>query len=244
MSNITGITSIKDYEYSEPGRFKLFQTNINLVEITLPASFNDLNDLFDSCLKLKKVLFQGPITVNMANGIFRGCSALEEISDSFGSNYYLQNNAIYTNSNGKISLLEYYAKASEENPVFVDGVSIIGADAFNSCSIKSVTIPDTVTLFNGSSNFNNCTKLETVVLPANTSFTTIPMNAFSNCSALTTITIPSSVRTISSYAFSSCSSITTVNYVGTEQDRNTNLNIDSSGNTSLTSNSVAWIYQS
>jgi PKD repeat protein len=60
----------------------------------------------------------------------------------------------------------------------------------------------------GASAFSDCSALTTASIPD--SVTTIGDYAFIRCSGLTTVTIPDSVTTIGKYAFSSCSALTTV----------------------------------
>jgi uncharacterized protein YjdB len=56
--------------------------------------------------------------------------------------------------------------------------------------------------------FSNCSGLTSVTIP--NSVTTIGGNAFYNCSGLTSVTIPNSVTSIGSSAFSNCSGLTSV----------------------------------
>ncbi|MBQ7712345.1 MAG: leucine-rich repeat protein, partial [Clostridia bacterium] len=45
--------------------------------------------------------------------------------------------------------------------------------------------------------------------------TSIGVSAFSGCTGLTTVTIPSTVTSIGSYAFRNCTGLTTINFQGT-----------------------------
>ena len=133
-------------------------------------------------------------------------------------------------------------------------VTSIGSSAFESCSgLTSVTIPNSVTsignyAFSGTamsnnaangvfyvdrwicgykgnmptgnlvladdsrgiagSAFSNCTGLTSVTIP--NSVTNIGSQAFYNCSSLTSVTIPNSVTNIGSQAFYNCSGLTSV----------------------------------
>ena len=114
----------------------------------------------------------------------------------------------------------------------IDGytVTAIGAWAFEGCSLRSVTISDSVTdighgAFSACSNltditlprgitiipnsaFSHCTSLKTIVIPENV--TMIDYNAFSGCTALCSIVIPDKVTCISTVAFHNCTALTDI----------------------------------
>ena len=84
----------------------------------------------------------------------------------------------------------------------------------------SVIIPETV-IYNGTTYsvtsigeaaFSDCSSLTSVSIP--NSVTSIGYRTFYGCSALTSITIPESITSIGSAAFSGCESITKTNYIG------------------------------
>ncbi|MCX6943596.1 MAG: leucine-rich repeat domain-containing protein, partial [Opitutales bacterium] len=56
--------------------------------------------------------------------------------------------------------------------------------------------------------FHNCTALTSVTIPS--SVTSIGAYAFSGCTSLTSVTIPSSVTSLGTYAFYSCTGLTSV----------------------------------
>ena len=60
----------------------------------------------------------------------------------------------------------------------------------------------------GNSAFSDCTGLTSVTIP--NSVTSLDYRAFYNCTGLTSITIPNSVRSIGSYAFYGCTGLTSV----------------------------------
>ena len=91
---------------------------------------------------------------------------------------------------------------------FDDDVTMIGYEAFYSCtSLTSVTIPDSVTTI-GDDAFYECSSLTSITIPD--SVTTIGHYAFCYCSSLTSVTIPDSVTTIGDLAFAHCYSLTSV----------------------------------
>ena len=85
-------------------------------------------------------------------------------------------------------------------------VTLIGAKAFNNCSLlEEVIIPDSVTEIESYepvgdtiySAFRNCTSLKSITLP--NKLTKIGIGAFYGCTGLTSITIPNSVTGLSGF---------------------------------------------
>lgn len=115
--------------------------------------------------------------------------------------------------------------------VIEDGVTRIGAGAFERCySLADVSIPNSVTSI-GSYAFDDCTSLKKINIPNSVTsigafafydctslaelnihdgLVTIAERAFSFCSSLTHIDIPNSVTNIGEYAFCSCTSLTEI----------------------------------
>jgi hypothetical protein len=100
------------------------------------------------------------------------------------------------------------ANLTNEDLTIPNSVTIIGLDAFGSCSnLISVIIPNSVTII-GIDAFQGCSNLISVIIP--NSVTIIRTYAFRNCLRLTTVTIPNSVTNIGTYAFLGCSGLTDV----------------------------------
>ena len=86
-------------------------------------------------------------------------------------------------------------------------VTQITANAFKSCNITSVSIPQSVTAI-GSSAFSGCSSLSSIVIPEGVK--ELGSSAFSGCTKATSVSLPNSITSIGSSAFENCSSITSI----------------------------------
>ena len=75
--------------------------------------------------------------------------------------------------------------------------------------LQTVTFSENSYITTLNDAFSECSNLTSITLPS--SVTTIDYNTFYNCSSLASITLPSSVTTIGDYSFDSCHGLTNVN---------------------------------
>ena len=133
------------------------------------------------------------------NGVFYNVISTSEVEVTYkGSSY----NEFYNEYNGSVvipSLVEYGG--------FTYSVTSIGDNAFSSCDLTSIEIPNSVTTI-GDYAFVYCSSLTSIQIP--NSVTSIGDYVFYYCSSLTSIEIPNSVTSIGDYTFSNCSSLTSV----------------------------------
>ena len=158
--------------------------------------------------------------------------------------------------NGVVNIGSYAFRNRRElaSITIPDSVTSIGYDAFSGCtSLTSITIPDSVTsigdfAFHDTAYYNNNANWKNDVLYISNHLIKakdrisgdyvikggtkcIANNAFSNCTGLTSITIPDSVTSIGGYAFSGCTGLTSI----TIPDSVTSIDYDAfSGCTGLT----------
>ena len=90
-------------------------------------------------------------------------------------------------------------------------VTSIGAHAFSSRSLTSVTIPATVVNIDTCA-FQSCKSLTNVTFAADSRLKTIGDHAFNGCSSLTGITIPATVTRIEGNAFQTCPVLTDITF--------------------------------
>lgn len=88
-----------------------------------------------------------------------------------------------------------------------EGVTSIGANAFQGTSITEITTPSTLAALEAGA-FYGCTTLETVTV--NGVLTELPQNAFNGCSSLVSVTLSPGITSIGSSAFSYCTALQSV----------------------------------
>ena len=107
----------------------------------------------------------------------------------------------------------WYPKKNQIVSVTIEnGVTSIGAHAFEDCiNLNSIKMPSKVKRI-GAAAFNNCTALTNVDIPK--SVTDIAEKAFANCSNLVSVEIPYNVVFIGNCVFEGCSSLTDITFKG------------------------------
>jgi hypothetical protein len=97
------------------------------------------------------------------------------------------------------------------NLVFGPNVKSIGYDAFDSCGMNNLVIPDNVSSIQEYA-FEDCPYLTNVTI--GNGVTGIPYGAFEYCYALRTVTFGANVGGIQEYAFYDCTNLTTLYFHG------------------------------
>ena len=209
FSGCTGLTSITiPNSVTSIGNFAFFGCTA-LTNIAIPDSVTSIGMyFFRKCTSLTSITIPNSVT-SIGEDAFHDCTSLTSVTipDSVTS---IDNRAF----SGCTSLTSI---------VIPDSVISIGAAAFSECtSLASIVIPDSVTSI-GISAFNNTpwynAKPDGLIyinkvlykykgtMPSNTKIDIIPGtvsisgHAFSDCTGLTSITIPDSVTSIGLFAF-------------------------------------------
>lgn len=105
-----------------------------------------------------------------------------------------------------------FASSGLTSVTLAEGLTMISISTFKGCkALTDITIPASVTtLGNNAFDGSGLTSI-TFVEPAPsavTKLTAIPTAAFQNCTALTDITLPSSITSLGRYAFNDCTALT------------------------------------
>ena len=209
-----------------------FSSAHNVQSVSLPEGLTTIEGAaFQECFSLTKITIPSTVT-SFANAIFLMCYRLKEvinkssmenlnipdyvsiIKDESESKLSKDENGFVTyRDDDNICLVGYFGKLEEINlPSNITRINQY-ALAFND-HLTSININSGVTYYEGGA-FERCTKLVSIDIPEGP--TEIPA-MFGNCTSLTTIGIPHSVKTIKSFKFFYMPAFSRVNYAGTKEE--------------------------
>lgn len=177
------VTNIDNFAFSE-----LPLTKIHIPKLVTTISAN----AFYLCSKLSNITFENPLSIKEINGwSFSGTNL-----SSFNIPASITNVGVQAFANTPIKTL-----------TCDEGVKIesFKYGAFENTSIEEFTVPLSFKKLE-EHVFNNCTKLERIVFPANTIVNNLAQQCLS-FTALTELTIPNTVKTIERWAFRDCNSL-------------------------------------
>lgn len=204
-----------------------FLRNCALQNLTIPKTVAKINyDTFIGANGLVKVVFDesdlplstwgASSSVNGEMGLFTNCTNLKEVdfggrAVSLGTYAFLGCTSLTTitwedivNIDGG-SVFRYCS--SLVNVTLPDGLAKINDYAFDGCtSLQSITIPASVKEFNRNA-FSNCTSLKTVIIEDGVLFGSNAVSHFENCTALTSVKLPSTVTSLPGSMFKGCTAL-------------------------------------
>ena len=192
-----------------------------LTSVTIPNSVTSIgSSAFYNCSSLTSIEIPNSVT-SIGGSAFSGCYNLTRVS--LNSNVIVSKSYPYGSSIGNI----FGSQVKEY--ILGDDVTSIGSYAFYNCSnVTSVTIADNVTsvgdkAFDGTAWYNNLPDglfyagkvayKYNGIMPENTSMIikegTVKLNdnLFDGCTGLTSVYIPSSVKSIGNKAFANCTEL-------------------------------------
>ena len=144
-----------------------------------------------------------PANVSKLDGAFSGAKNLKKVQVASGNSYFKSVDGILFSKNGR-ELLCYPQGREDEQYQVPSGVTKIGQSAFYNCKqLKELTLPWSL---NGiaSTAFSGCSGLTSLKLP---SVSYIGGQAFANCDGLTEIEIPGSIQYLNDSQFWGCKNL-------------------------------------
>lgn len=169
-----------------------FNGRSNLSAITVPNGVTAIGQsAFDSCTKLESITLPDSVT-SIGNAAFYNTAY-------YRNNKNWQNEALYIN-NHIIKLKSSVSSIYE----IIDGTKSIADNAFGSCKLTGVIIPDSVKSI-GNEAFYYCTNLKNVTMP--NSVESIGEWAFYNCTSLEKVILSDCITTIGKSAFMDCTKL-------------------------------------
>lgn len=204
---------------------KVFQTASELKSVNIPASITTMgNSIFQNNKSLETVTFEeGDQPLAMGGWTFNGCDKIKEVVlparlASFGanSNFNLCSALVKVVFNGPCALKDFKAYTFTESALTeLDLSGLENVEAFNANNMQNiyssaikVTLPKKMTP-KPKDMLSKCTATE-VIFPEGT--TEIAAQALDAYKAVTTVSIPSTVKTIGNSAFRNCTSLANVKF--------------------------------
>ena len=173
-----------------------------MTSITIPSSVTTIEEGAFQYSQLKSITIPKTVTF-LGQNIVQGCEQLTSISVESGNLKYDSrddcNAIIETESNTLVS--------GCATTIIPASVTSIGNKGFAQCSLKSISIPNTVRII-GSGAFVNCNGLKSIIIPEGVQ--TIDKSAFGECYGLERVDLPSTLTSIANDGFANTNSLKTI----------------------------------
>ena len=226
--NCTSLTSVKIPDSVTSIGCYAFENCTSLTSITIPNSVKSIVDYaFYNCTSLTSVTIGNSVT-SIGSSAFDGCTSLISVNYSgtksqwkaitIGSDNNYLTRAFIKCTDGIIGNGNTVTIDNLKYKIYNDTATLVDyKDSPENLMIPKSVLYDGYTVIVtsiGNSAFSNCTSLTSITIPD--SVTSIGDYAFYNCVRLTSVTIPNSVTSIVGWAFNGCSNLKSVNYNGTK----------------------------
>ena len=202
-----------------------FSGCVSLSEATIPSSVTSISESsFEGCTSLRSVTWSATGSASIGISAFEGCTTLSTFAIPDRATT-INDRAFYgCTSLAAVSIPDSVTTVGDQafaasglTEVTVPGCRSMGDGVFESCrSLGSVTIADDVAMM-PEGIFSGCSSLDEIVFGEDTSLRTIEAQAFAE-TAFTAFTIPEGVTTVDATAFSGCTALQTVGIPSTLRD--------------------------
>lgn len=211
----SSVDSVGDYAFADSA----------LTSLTLNSGLNDIGvGAFSGCVSLSEATIPSSVT-SISESSFEGCTSLRSVTWSATGSASIGISAFYgCTSLAAVSIPDSVTTVGDQafaasglTEVTVPGCRSMGDGVFESCrSLGSVTIADDVAMI-PEGIFSGCSSLDEIVFGEDPSLRTIEAQAFAG-TAFTAFTIPEGVTTVDATAFSGCTALQTVGIPSTLRD--------------------------
>jgi hypothetical protein len=194
-----------------------FQNCGDLTSLTIAEGVINIGtSAFRGCVGLTSVTIPDSVT-NIRTYAFYGCSGLISVTIPGGASIWDDvfsgggdiTSVTITGNTVNSTVGQAFSDSSALSVTIAEGVTSIGANAFQNCGVLSgVSIPDTVISI-GDYAFDGCGDLISMTIGEGVE--SIGDYAFRNCVGLISVSIPDSVDSIGARAFYGCGSLSSVN---------------------------------
>lgn len=202
-----------------------FSGCVSLSEATIPSSVTSISESsFEGCTSLRSVTWSATGSASIGISAFEGCTTLSTFAIPDRATtindrvfYGCTSLAAVSIPDSVTTVGDQAFAASGLTEVTVPGCRSMGDGVFESCrSLGSVTIADDVAMI-PEGIFSGCSSLDEIVFGEDPSLRTIEAQAFAG-TAFTAFTIPEGVTTVDATAFSGCTALQTVGIPSTLRD--------------------------
>lgn len=179
--------------------YRLFGGCDRLKNLALPESATSIqSEALEGCTSLIDVRIPSKVRTV---GVSTGCTALQKVEVSAANDWFSSyDGVLYDKSNTRII---WFPQGKEDDVQFPDGLTQIGAYAFQGSLSSTFNIPSSITVL-GEGAFYASKALQ-IVLPDG--LKSIPQGAFQQCRLLTTLTLGEQTEIVSGYCFDGCESL-------------------------------------
>lgn len=185
--------------------------NPALKDIFIPKNCLEIKyNAITNCDKLETVHI--PAQVNTIDGSnFSDCDKLVSITVDSDNNYYESVEGVLFDKKHE-TLIKYPIGITYDTYTVPTDVRTIGEYAFAGANLSSVLLSENLKEI-GTSAFNGCKKLESIVLP--NSVSTMGIWAFANCTSLSSVTLSEKLGELKSNVFRNCKNLREI-HIGKE----------------------------